>query len=101
MGQSSELCKAKRKVAAIKDGQSIEDYHLENQQKENERIVINKKYEELIGTVKKYETANTEIKHQYEAKQIQLEKYRLYSELAELANGSKETDYISILNDLF
>ncbi|WP_034550925.1 AAA family ATPase [Carnobacterium funditum] len=91
----ANYAKQKEKVAAIKDGQSIEDYHLENQQKENERIVINKKYEELIGTVKKYETANTEIKHQYEAKQIQLEKYRLYSELAELANGSKETDYIS------
>ncbi|ALV22885.1 AAA family ATPase [Carnobacterium antarcticum] len=86
--------KQKEKLAAS-DSRTIEDYQLENQEKQKELANLAERYQELVGTVKNYETASGEISKNYEAKQAQLENYRLYSELAELANGSKETDYVS------
>lgn len=87
--------KQKEKVTTANVSRSIEDYQLENQEKQKELANLAEKYQELVGTVKNYETANGEISKNYEAKQAYLEKYRLYNELAELANGSKETDYVS------
>lgn len=87
--------KQKEKIAARKDSRSIEEYQLENQEKEKEVTELTEKYQELVGIVKNYEMAKTEISKHYAAKKTQLENYRLYSELSELANGSKETDYVS------
>ena len=84
-----------KKVDAITEKDSIEEYQAEIKKSEAELNELDGKYQELIGINKKHELAYAEILKSYEAKQNQLEKYHLYSELSELANGSKETDYIS------
>ena len=85
----------KEKVANIKENQTIVDYQLEINVTEEELNERNKTYQEIIGINKKHESAHAEIQKHYEAKKTQIEEYSLYSELSELANGSKETDYIS------
>lgn len=85
----------KEKVAFIKQPYTIEEYHEEIATYENKLNELNTTYKESIGINNKHESAYAEIKKNYEAKQMQLEKCSLYSELSELANGSKETDYIS------
>lgn len=85
----------KEKVASIKENQTIADYQLEIKVKEEKLNERNERYQEIIGINKKHESAHAEIQKNYEAKKTQLKDYRLYSELSELANGSKETDYIS------
>ncbi|WP_414839820.1 SbcC/MukB-like Walker B domain-containing protein [Carnobacterium sp. TMP28] len=87
--------KQKQKVAAIKEQYSIEEYQEKSKIKETKLKERDERYQELIGITNNHESANLEIKKYYQAKEAQLEKYRLYSELSELANGSKETDYIS------
>ncbi|MCA9766746.1 MAG: SMC family ATPase, partial [Carnobacterium sp.] len=87
--------KQKQKVAAMRERQSVEDYQEQIKTKEVKLKERDEKYQALIGITNKHESANVEIKKHYEAKEMQLETYRLYSELSELANGSKETDYIS------
>lgn len=84
-----------KKVDAITEKNSIEEYQVEIKKSETELSALDGKYQELIGINKKHELAYAEILKSYEAKQNQLERHRLYSELSELANGSKETDYIS------
>ncbi|SEK89383.1 exonuclease SbcC [Carnobacterium iners] len=87
--------KQTQKVAAMKEHYSVEDYQEKIKTKETKLKEIDEKYQALIGITNKHESANLEIKKHYKSKETQLEKYRLYSELSELANGSKETDYIS------
>jgi exonuclease SbcC len=84
-----------KKVDAITEKYSIEEYQVEIKKNEIELSELDETYQELIGINKKHEMAYAEILKSYGAKQNQLEKYVLYSELSELANGSKETDYIS------
>lgn len=75
--------------------QSIETYQTRNQAIELESTAFKEQLRELIGTEKTVQSILSQIQFNYHAKKGQQEEYLMYKELSEMANGSKETDYIS------
>lgn len=75
--------------------QPIEIYDMRNQEIERERKVSKEQQRELIGTEKTVQSTLSQIQLNYQAQKGGQEEYLLYKELSEMANGSKETDYIS------
>ena len=75
--------------------QSYEVYALDNQEIERESRTLKEQQHEQIGTNKNVQSILSQIQLNHHAKKDQQEEYLMYKELAEIANGSKETDYIS------
>lgn len=74
---------------------SCETYTLDNQEIERERRILKEQQHEQIGTNKTVQSILSQIQLNHHAKKDQQDEYLMYKELAEMANGSKETDYIS------
>lgn len=75
--------------------QSCEVYTLDNQEIERESRLLKEQQHEQIGTNKTVQSILSQIQLNHHAKKDQQEEYLMYKELSEMANGSKETDYIS------
>jgi len=88
---------SEKRRALEKEGtdQPIEGYVTKNQAIEQESKTLKEQQRELIGTEKTNQTILSQIQLNYHAKKGEQEEYLLYKELSEMANGSKETDYIS------
>lgn len=85
----------KRKLEKEGSSHSIEVYQSHNQEIENHSRTLKTQQHELIGTEKTVQSILSQIQLNYQTKKGQQEEYLMYKELAEIANGSKETEYIS------
>lgn len=86
-----------KRRALEKEGtvQPVEGYLMKNQEIERESKTLKEQQRELIGTEKANQSILSQIQLNDHAKKREQEEYLLYKELSEMANGSKETDYIS------
>lgn len=89
------ILEQKRKLEKEGSSHSIEVYQSHNQEIENHSRTLKTQQHELIGTEKTVQSILSQIQLNYQTKKGQQEEYLMYKELAEIANGSKETDYIS------
>lgn len=89
------LKKKRAEQQAVKQPLSVDEYLSENTNKEREVRRLADEQRDWIGTVRNYRSAGDKIQDHYEAKKKLQERYQLYNELSSLANGSKETDYVS------
>lgn len=88
---------SEKRTALEKEGtdQPVEGYVTKNQEIELESKMLKEQQRELIGTEKTNQSILSQIQLNDHAKKEEQEEYLLYKELSEMANGSKETDYIS------
>lgn len=91
----TSILEKKGNLAKEGTDQSIETYQKRNQEIELESYAYKEQQRELIGTEKTVQSVLSQIQLNYHAKKGQQEEYLMYKELSEMANGSKETDYIS------
>jgi exonuclease SbcC len=89
------ILEQKRKLEKEGSSHSIEVYQSHNQEIENHSRTLKTQQHELIGTEKTVQSILSQIQLNYQTKKGQQEEYLMYKELAEIANGSKETEYIS------
>ncbi|MBT2731931.1 SMC family ATPase [Carnobacterium sp. ISL-102] len=88
---------SEKRKALEKEGpdQPVEGYVTKNQEIELESKTLKEQQRELIGIEKTNQSILSQIQLNDHAKKEEQEEYLLYKELSEMANGSKETDYIS------
>lgn len=91
----TNILEQKRLLEKESTTHSCEVYTLDNQEIERESKMLKEQQHEQIGTNKTIQSILSQIQLNHHAKKDQQEEYLMYKELAEMANGSKETDYIS------
>lgn len=91
----TNILEQRRALEKEGESQSIEVYQAVNQNIERDSSILKEQQHELIGTEKTYQSILSQIQLNYQTKKGQQEEYLMYKELSEIANGSKETDYIS------
>lgn len=91
----TNISEKKRALEEEGTDRPIDEYKTWSLEIELESKAFKEQQHELIGTEKTVQSILSQIQLNYQAKKGQQEEYLMYKELSEMANGSKETDYIS------